>query len=130
MPTHRLDSEEKEKENKKDANGMGKNGEKETKSRNIEDRLLMVVAARIYGKIVHALIDGGATRCFVTPACMAIVRLKGQPRDAFLGLGNGKKFLSRGYVPDVPVVTAGLTMKIGLTVTHLLYEVDLVLGIN
>ena len=35
-----------------------------------------------------------------------------------------------GYVPDVPVVTAGLTVKIGLTVTNLLHEVDLVLGIN
>ena len=43
---------------------------------------------------------------------------------------NGEKYLSRGYVPEVPVVTAGLTVKIGLTVTNLLHEVDLVLGIN
>ena len=68
MPTHRVDSEGKEKENKKDVNGMGKNREKKTKSRNIEDGLLMVVATRIYGKTVRALIDSGATRCFVTPA--------------------------------------------------------------
>ena len=61
---------------------------------------------------------------------MTTVGLKGQPRDTFLELGNGEKFLSRGYVPDVPVVTAGLTVKIGLTVTNLLHEVDLVLGIN
>ena len=90
----------------------------------------MVVAARMYGMIVHALIDSGATRCFITPACMIAIRLKGQTRDIFLELGNGEKFLSRGYVAYVPVVTASLTMKIGLTVTHLLHEVDLVLGIN
>ena len=53
-----------------------------------------------------------------------------QPHDIFLELGNGAKFLSRGYVPDVPVVTTSLTMKIGLTFTHLLHEVDLMLGIN
>ena len=41
-----------------------------------------------------------------------------------------KKFLSRGYIPDVPVVTADLTVKIGLTVTTLLHDVDLVLGMN
>ena len=61
---------------------------------------------------------------------MNAVGLKGTPQDIFLKLGNGEKYLSRGYVLDVPVVTAGLTVKIGLTVTALLHEVDLVLGIN
>ena len=56
-----------------------KNREKKTKIRNIEDGLLIVVAARIYGKTVRALIDSGATRCFVTPAYVATVGLKGQP---------------------------------------------------
>ena len=56
--------------------------------------------------------------------------LKGIPQDIFLELGNGEKYLSRGYVPEVLVVTAGLTVKVGLTVTNLLYDMDLVLGIN
>ena len=76
-------------------------------TRSVEDGLLLVVAAQIYGKEVCALICSGATRCFVTPACMKTVGLKGTPRDIFLELGNGEKYLSRGYVPDVPVVTAG-----------------------
>ena len=100
------------------------------KERKVEDGLLLVVSASIYGKQVRALIDSGATRCFVTPTCVTAVGLKGTPRDVFLELGNGEKYLSRGYVPEVPVVTAGLTVKIGLTVTNLLHEVDLVLGIN
>ena len=76
------------------------------------------------------MIDSGETGCFVTPSFMARVGLKGIPRDVFLELGNGEKCLSRGFVPDVPIATAGLTVKIGLTVTNLLHEVDLVLGIN
>ena len=56
--------------------------------------------------------------------------LKGIPKDIFLELGNGGKYLSRGYVPKFPIVTVGLTVKIGLTVTNMLPEVDLVLGIN
>ena len=98
--------------------------------RKIEDGLLLVVPTRIYGRSFKALIDSGATRCFVTPSCVAKAGLKGIPRDVFLELGNGQKYLSRGYVPDVPIVTAGLTVKIGLTVTNLLHDVDLVLGIN
>ena len=63
-------------------------------------------------------------------ACVTAVGLKGKSRDIFLELGNGEKFLPTGYIPDVPVVTAGLTMKVGLIVTNRLHEVDLVLGIN
>ena len=73
----------------------------------------MVVPTQIYGKTVKTLIDSGATRCFVTPSYVARVGLKGMPQDVFLELGNGQKYLSRGYVPDVPIVTAGLTVKIG-----------------
>ena len=99
-------------------------------SRTIEDGLLLVVPTKIYGKEVKTLIDSGATRCFVTPSCVTKVGLKGVPRDVFLELGNGQRYLSREYVPDVPIGTAGLTVKVGLTVTNLLHEVDLVLGMN
>ena len=80
--------------------------------RGISDGLLLVVTARINGHPVRALIDSGATRCFVTPACITAVGLKGIPRDIFLELGNGQKYLSRGFVPDTPIVTAGLTVKV------------------
>ena len=96
----------------------------------IDDGLLLVIAASINGHSVLALIDSGATRCFVTPACIAAVGLMGKPQDTFLELGNGQKFLSRGFVPEAPVVTAGLPVRVGLTVTSLLHEVDLVLGMN
>ena len=115
--------------------GQEKDQEKEDKEkkkviRTVEDGLLMVVSARIYGRKIRTLIDSGATRCFVSPACVTTCGLKRVPRDVFLELGNGEKILSRGYIPDVPVVTAGLTVKTGVTVTNLLHDVDLVLGIN
>ena len=56
---------------------------------------------------------------FVTPACITIVGLKGTPKDIFLELGNGQKYMSRGFVPEVPMVTASLTVKVGLSFTQL-----------
>ena len=69
-----------------------------------------------------------ATRCFITPSCVNYVGLKGIPHDVFLELGNGEKYLSRGYVPKVPITTTGLIVKVALTVTNLLHEVDLVVA--
>ena len=65
--------------------------------RSMADGLLLVVPTQIYGKTVKALIDSGATRCFVTPSCVAKCGLKGMPQDVFLELGNGQKYLSQGY---------------------------------
>ena len=98
--------------------------------RTINDGLLLVVPTKVYGKEVKTLIDRGATRCFVIPPYVTRVGLKGISQNTFLELGNGQKYLSRGYVPNVPRVTTGLTVKVGLTVTNLLHEVDLVLGMN
>ena len=61
---------------------------------------------------------------------MAAVGLKRILPDVFLGLGNGEKYLSWGYIPDVPVVSTGLIVKVGLTATNLLHDVDLVLSVN
>ena len=117
------------KENKKGSTTAGVNQQNKFQ-RNVDDGLLLVVTARINGHSVPASIDSGATRCFVTPTCVTAIGLKGIPKDIFLELGNGQKYLSRWFVPDVPVVTAGLTMKVGLTITNLLHKVDLVLGVN
>ena len=41
-----------------------------------------------------------------------------------------EKFLTRGFIPDAPIVTAGLTVQLVLTVANLLHDVDLVLGMT
>ena len=140
-PTNRIDQTDEDRvENAAgdDAAKRNKKGQTEAGGENhpnkalwgIKDGLLLVVTTRINGHSVRALIDSGATRCFVTPACITAIGLKGVARDIFLELGNGQNYLSRGYVPEVPVVTAGLTVKVGLTVTNLLHDVDVILGVN
>ena len=65
----------------KDQESEGK--EKKKVIRTVEDGLLMVVSARIYGRTIRTLIDSGATRCFVSPSLCKI--------------NMGDKILSRGY---------------------------------
>ena len=95
-----------------------------------EDGILLVVPARINGKLFSALIDSGATRCFVTPDCCTIAGLSCIPHDTFLELGNGARALSRGMVQGAPITLAGVTTKTDLTVSRLLHNVDIVLGVN
>ena len=124
-------AEEKEKSTKKGVSEGSATLEMVNKfKRTIGDGLLLVVPTKVYGKEVQSLIDSGATRCFVTPSCITRVGLKGIYQNTFLELGNGQKYLSRGYVPDVHIMTAGLIVKVGLTVTNLPHKVDLVLGMN
>ena len=95
-----------------------------------EDGILMVVPARIYGQEIRALIDSGATRCFISPAGVTQCGLHVEAHNTFLELGDGKKVLSRGRAVDGPVVTAGYTVKMNLTVSSLLHGVDVVLGMT
>ena len=101
-----------------------------TNPRKKDDGLLLIVPVRVYGHCIRALIDSGATRCFVSAPAVKPLGLSTVHENTFLELGDGQKILSRGKVLNVPIVTAGLTVKMDLTVTSLLHEVDLILGIN
>ena len=90
----------------------------------------MVVTAWIFGHEICALIDSGATRNFISLAGVTKCGLKVESHNTFLELGDGKKVLSKGRTVGVPVVTAGYSMKIDLTVYSLLHNVDLVLGMT
>ena len=84
--------------------------------RNEEDGILLVVPAQIFGHEICALINSGATHNFISPADVTKCGLKVELHNTFLELGDGTKVLSRGRTIDVPVVTAGYSMKIDLTV--------------
>ena len=94
------------------------------------DGILLVVPVTINGKVFSALIDSGATRCFVTQECSTVAGLSCVPCDVFLELGNGTTALSRGKVQGAPITTASVTARMDLTVSQLLHDVDIVLGIN
>ena len=115
-----------EKENREKKNG------KMEKSENIcdeEDGILLIVPVRIYGKVFRALVDGGASRCFISSEVVQMAQLQWEPHDTFLELGNGERILSRGRVTNVPIVTGNHCTRCNLTVTSLLHQVDLVLGV-
>ena len=107
------------------------NGKIKRKTERVEeDGILVVVPARINGKLFTALIDSGATRCFMTPECSIIAGLSCVPHDTFLELGNGARTLSRGMVQGAPITMAGVTTRLDLTISSLLHEIDIVLRIN
>ena len=129
-------SEEKPQESRADSRFTGvvvgtKDAKIKRKIQRVEsDGILLVVPARINGKIFTALIDSGATRSFVTPECTTIAGLMCKSHDTFLELGNGARALSRGMVQGAPITLTAVTSYSDLTVTKLLHEVDIVLGIN
>ena len=96
--------------------------------REIEDGILLVVPVRIQGREYRALIDSGATRSFISPACITETGSKTRKNNTFLELGNGWKVLSKFEAMGIPVVIAGRTFKIDFTVSDLLHNVDIVLG--
>ena len=98
--------------------------------REISDGILLVVPVRIQGREYRALIDSGATRSFISPACITETGMKTRKNNTFLELGNGSKVLSKFEAMDIPVVIAGRTFKIDFTVSDLLHNVDIVLGIT
>ena len=65
-------------------------------NRNIEDGILLVVSTRIFGHKVRALIESGATRCFISSGAVLPLGLQSTSEDTLLELGNGDRILSRG----------------------------------
>ena len=112
-----------------DSTGNGTKG-KSAINRTPDDGVLLFVNVFVHGKVLKALIDSGASRCFVSPSVLKVLRLQGKRSDTFLELGNGQRVLSRGYVPDVLVTVGGHTSMIDLTVTSLLHNADIVLGMT
>ena len=89
-----------------------------------------MVPIRIHGHEYRTLIDTGATRSFISPACITETGIKTGKNNTFSELGNGSKVLSKYEATDVPLVVARRTCKIDFTVSDLPHNVDLVLGIT
>ena len=61
---------------------------------------------------------------------MQTAQLHWESHDTCLELGNGEKILSRGRVTNVLVVTGDHSTRCNLTITSLLHQVNLVLGVS
>ena len=91
---------------------------------------MIVAPAQIFGQEIRALIDNGTTKCFISLASMTKCGLNVESHKTFLELGDGKKVLSWGRGVDVPIVTTGYAVKMNLTISNLLHNVDVMLGMT
>ena len=101
-----------------------------TSMRTQEDGILLVVTVRVHGKEARALIDSGASRSFISPAAIVRLGLHCVPSECVLELADGKKVLSQGKPSHTPICIGSSVSKLDLTVTPLLQQIDIILGVN
>ena len=96
----------------------------------LDDGHLFIVRARVNGHPVRVLVDSGATRCFVAASSVTALGLYCMESKACLELADGSKQLSKGKCPHVRITLGDMTTHADLTVTTLLHNIDIILGIN
>jgi len=98
--------------------------------RSQEDGILLIVPAQLYGHKVHALVDSGATRCYMSPDIQLAAGINCTASNTFLELADGTQILSAGKAPAVLFSVGIHSFRMDFTVTKLLHGVELVLGMN
>ena len=99
-------------------------------SRSVSDGMLFNIAIRIFGRRLTALIDSGASRCYITPETVAACELHLEKEKLHLELTNGSKVQSAHQAPNVTIVVGKPVCKVDFTIMQLLFGVDLVWSIN
>ena len=98
--------------------------------RSVSDGVLFKIAVHISGRKFTALIDSGASRCYIAPKTAAVCELHLEKERLHLELADGSKVQAAHKAPNVTLVVGKTVCKVDFTVTQLLFGVDLVLGIN
>ena len=98
--------------------------------RSVSDGVLFKIALNISGQKLIALIDSGASRCYIAPKIAATCELYLEKEKLHLELADGSKVQSAHKAPNVSIAVGKTVCKVDFTVTQLLFGVDLVLGIN
>ena len=103
---------------------------KNTAQRAKEDSVLLIIPIKINGQIAHALIDSGATRCYMAPGLILAAGIHCISPNSLLELADGTKIHSHGKAPRVVVIIGQHQSKMDFTITKLLHGVELVLEMN
>ena len=88
------------------------------------------VAVHISRRRLTALIDSGASRCYIALETVAGCELQLEKKKLHLELADGSKVQFAHKAPNVTLVVGKTICRVDFTVTQLLFGVDLVLGIN
>ena len=65
--------------------------EKTIAGRKVKDGILFRVAVSVVGRELIALIDSGASQCYISPDAVALCELECQPAEVHLELADGSK---------------------------------------
>ena len=98
--------------------------------RAVVDGILFKVTVSISGRRKIGLIDSGASRCYMSPETAVHCELNLNQEILHLELADGSKVQSTQKAVNVHVNVGKSICRVDFTVTKLLRDVDLVLGIN
>ena len=104
--------------------------EKIIAGRKVKDGILFCVAVSVAGRELIALIDSGASQCYISPDAVALCELECQPAEVHLELADGSKVQATQQTLAIPCTVGNTVCQISFTVTKLLCNVDVVLGMD
>ena len=98
--------------------------------RSIDDGILLKVRIQLSGRSYIALIDSGASRCYASPETVDLLELPCTPELVHLEVADGSKIRSTQKVQGVTCMVGNIVCSVDFTVTKLLHDVDVVLGMT
>ena len=111
---------------------IGDSEEKEMTNagRKIKDGILFRVAVSVAGRRCIALLDSGASQSYIAPETIALCEIECSPALVHLELADGSKVQSTQQTLAVHCTVGKAICNISFTVTKLLSNVDMVLGMD
>ena len=106
------------------------NTAKASAGRKISDGMLFRVAVSIAGRRCVALIDSGASQSYIAPETVTLCELECEPAVLHLELADGSKIKATQQTKVTNCTVGEAVSRINFTVTNLLSNVDLVLGMD
>ena len=106
------------------------NTAKASAERKISDGMLFRVAVSIAGRRCVALIDSGASQSYIAPETVTLCELECEPAVLHLELADGSKIKATQQTKVTNCTVGEAVSRINFTVTNLLSNVDLVLGMD
>ena len=96
----------------------------------IKDGILLRVAVSVAGRRCVALIDSGASQSYISPETVAMSEIECSPALVHLELADGSKIEATQQTLATPCTVGTAVCQLAFTVTKLLSNVDVVLGMD
>ena len=98
--------------------------------RRVHDGILFRVAVSVAGRRLVALVDSGASQSYILPDAVSLCEIDCSPVQVHLELADGSKIQATQRTLATSCTVGETVCKLEFTVTKLLSNVDVVLGID